>query len=302
MKRPYQLKVTLVLLFLISLLISCGNSNKMPIEDLVNERKLEEFLKKNDRSFIEIIEFIQTERNPSDLIVSYKTDTEYENKRNEVALVNLKKNYYEKIHNVYYTFRFHEAKTLDDFTFISDLTPIPYDPISWYPTLEHWQRDDKKDEFSITTETYIADVSLEELEYEVYRFGNKYEKTETGKLIDINGENGILNLVYRKHDWHVNLTQPETEIRYDKEKERFEVDIKNTSTDITGRGFQGDEYLDSVRISEGYGDDIKLYIYPTDEWDKRFYIESEIVIDIPIEDISIIQTKIILNVDDYEED
>ncbi len=119
MKKPYQLKGILILHFIVLLLTSCQTLKVDSV--VVDERQLEEFLKRNDQSFIEVIEFLPTEKNPSDLIVSYKADNESGYKRYEVALVNLRKSYYEKVHSLYYTFHIYEAKTLDDFTFISDL-------------------------------------------------------------------------------------------------------------------------------------------------------------------------------------
>ena len=135
----------------------------------------------------------------------------------------------------------------------------------------------------------------------MYRLGSKYNGSETGKLIEVDNENGVLNLIYRKHDWFVVLREPETEINYDKEKERFEINIKNTPTDINGWYFHDDEYLDYFEVSNGRDGDINLYLYPRDTWDKRFYVESEIVLSVPGEDICIIQTKIVLNVDNDKE-
>lgn len=299
MKKLYKLKGIFILFFVLLILTSCGNQSNSNF--LVNKEEIGNFLKENDQDFLEIIEFVPTEKNSSDLIIVYTSDAEPEFTKYEVALINLKKPYYENLYYIHDFPHVYNAKSLDDFILISDSSPSPNELPYWYPVLQHWQRSDKKDRFEVTRETYIADVSLEEPEYDVYRLGSKYEEPETGKLIDISGENGVLNLIYRKHNWYVNLLPPETEIRYNKEKERFEVNIKNTSTDITSQGFQGDEYLDSVILSEGYGGDIKLYIYPTDAWDKRFYVESEIVIGVPEEDLSIIQTKIILNVDHDKE-
>lgn len=118
MKKPYQLKGILILHFIVFLLTSCQTLKVDSV--IVDEKRLEEFLKRNDQNFIEVIEFLPTEKNPSDLIVSYKTDKESEYKRYEVALVNLRKSYYEKVHSIYHTFRIYEAKALGDFTFISD--------------------------------------------------------------------------------------------------------------------------------------------------------------------------------------
>lgn len=120
-KKHYQLKVILILLIITLLSTSCENQNNVNSKETINERMLEEFLERNDQTFIEVIEFVPTEKNPYDLVVSYKADNESEYKRNEVAVVNLRKSYYKKVHNVHYTFHIYEAKTLDDFTFISNL-------------------------------------------------------------------------------------------------------------------------------------------------------------------------------------
>lgn len=120
MTKLEQIKRIIFIVLLISLLSSCGNSNNIKTECLVSERKLEEFLKRNDQTFIEVVEFLATEKNSSDLIVTYKADNESDYKRYEVALVNLRKSYFEKAESVYYTFHIYEAKSLDDFSFISD--------------------------------------------------------------------------------------------------------------------------------------------------------------------------------------
>lgn len=300
MNKAKQFKIIITFIFITLLLISCGNLNEDNF--ILSEEELEIYLEENDQNFLEIIEFVPTEKNSSELIIVYTSDEDPEFTKYEVALVNLKKNYYEKINGIYSIPRVYKAKSLDDFVLISDSSFTPWSSPHWYPVLEHWQRSDRKDNFEITRETYITDVSLEEPEYDVYRLGSKYNGPETGKLIEIDNENGVLNLIYRKHNWYVVLREPKTEIRYDKERERFEINIKNTPTDIKGRNFQDDKYLDYLEVSNGREGDINLYLYPRDTWDKRFYVESEIVIDIPTEDISIIQTKIILNIDDYEED
>lgn len=300
MNKAKYLKRIITFIFITLLLISCGNLNENNFT--LSEEELKIFLKESDYNFLEIIEYISIEKNSSDLIIVYTSDEDPEFTKYEVALVNLKETYFEKINGIHSIPRVYKAKSLDDFVLISDSSFTPWSSPHWYPVLEHWQRSDRKDNFETTRETYIADVSLEEPEYDVYRLGSNYGELETGKLIEIDSENGVLKLIYRKHDWYVVLREPKTEIRYNKEKERFEINIKNTPTDINGWYFHDDEYLDYFEISKGREGDINLYLYPRDTWDKRFYVESEIILSVPGEDISIIQTKIILNVDHNKDD
>lgn len=165
MRIAYQLKVILILFFMMLLLVSCVNVNNE--YSIVNEEDLEEFIGENDQNFLEIIEFVPTEKDSSDLIVRYWTSDPLGNtsriQNYEVALINLKKSYYEKLKYVRYISPVYKAKTLNDFTFISDSALFPYDKPFWYPILEHWKRNNKKEEFEIIQERYIADVSLEEL-------------------------------------------------------------------------------------------------------------------------------------------